>query len=133
MYPLYVTAPAGTADLAADELAACGVGELKVERGGVAGMAALEQAYRACLWSRVANRVLLRVAQFPAPTPEALYEGVRTIDWSEHLGVDGTLERFVRIPYALPEEQLTEAIELLARAWQSITGSAAPEPTTVVV
>ena len=37
-------------------------------------------------------------------------------------GVDGTLERFVRIPYALPEEQLTEAIELLARAWHSITG-----------
>jgi hypothetical protein len=39
----------------------------------------------------------------------------------------------VRIPYALPEEQLAEAIELLARAWHSITGSAAPEPTTVVV
>ncbi|MCK7581427.1 MAG: hypothetical protein MZV65_41210 [Chromatiales bacterium] len=37
----------------------------------------LALAYRACLWSRVANRVLLPLAQFPAPTPEALYAGVR--------------------------------------------------------
>lgn len=48
-------------------------------------------------------------------------------------GVNGTLERFVRVPYTLPEEQLSTAIELLARAWHSVTGSAAPESTTVVV
>jgi len=48
-------------------------------------------------------------------------------------GVDGTLERFVRVPYALPEDELSEAIELLARAWHSVTGSTAPEPTTIVV
>ena len=91
MHSLYVTAPAGTADLAAEELAACGVTDVKVERGGVACAGTLEQAYRACLWSRVANRVLLKLAEFPAPTPEALYDGARTVDWSEHLGVDGTL------------------------------------------
>ena len=44
-------------------------------------------------------------------------------------GVDGTLERFIRVPYALPDEQLAEAVELLARAWRSVTGvCAAPEP-----
>jgi 23S rRNA (guanine2445-N2)-methyltransferase / 23S rRNA (guanine2069-N7)-methyltransferase len=91
VYSLYVTAPAGTADLAAEELAACGVSEPKVERGGVACVGSLEHAYRACLWSRVANRVLLKLAEFPAPTPEALYDGVRTVDWGEHVGVDGTL------------------------------------------
>jgi 23S rRNA (guanine2445-N2)-methyltransferase / 23S rRNA (guanine2069-N7)-methyltransferase len=91
LHSLYVTAPAGTADLAAEELAACGLTDLKVERGGVACAGSLEQAYRACLWSRVANRVLLRIAEFAAPTPEALYEGARTVDWSTHLGVDGTL------------------------------------------
>jgi 23S rRNA (guanine2069-N7)-methyltransferase / 23S rRNA (guanine2445-N2)-methyltransferase len=35
--------------------------------------------------------VLLPVARFAAPTPEALYEGVRAVDWREHLGIDGTL------------------------------------------
>jgi 23S rRNA (guanine2445-N2)-methyltransferase / 23S rRNA (guanine2069-N7)-methyltransferase len=91
LYSLYVTVPAGTADLAAEELAACGVTDVKVERGGVACSGTLEAAYRACLWSRVANRVLLRLAEFPAPTPDALYDGVRSVDWSEHLSVAGTL------------------------------------------
>lgn len=91
MHSLYVTAPAGTSDLLAEELAACGVTDVKVERGGVACAATLEQAYRACLWSRVANRVLLELARFPAPTPEALYDGARSVAWGEHLGVDGTL------------------------------------------
>jgi 23S rRNA (guanine2445-N2)-methyltransferase / 23S rRNA (guanine2069-N7)-methyltransferase len=91
LYSLYVTAPAGTADLAAEELAACGVTDVKVERGGVACAGTLEHAYRACLWSRVANRVLLRLAEFPAPTPDALYDGVGTVDWGEHLSVAGTL------------------------------------------
>ena len=48
-------------------------------------------------------------------------------------GSDGTLERFVRIPYVLPEEQLTEAVELIARAWHSVTGSATPQTTAVVI
>jgi 23S rRNA (guanine2445-N2)-methyltransferase / 23S rRNA (guanine2069-N7)-methyltransferase len=88
---LYVTAPAGAADLAATELESFGAVEVKASRGGVACKATLEQAYRACLWSRVANRVLLQVASFAAATPEALYEGARGVEWSAHLGVDGTL------------------------------------------
>lgn len=48
-------------------------------------------------------------------------------------GVDGTLERFIRVPYALPDEQLTEAVLLLARAWRSVTGSAMPEGGAVIV
>jgi 23S rRNA (guanine2445-N2)-methyltransferase / 23S rRNA (guanine2069-N7)-methyltransferase len=91
VHRLYVTAPAGTADLAADELGSFGAAEVKASRGGVACTGTLEQAYRTCLWSRVGNRVLLAVAEFAAPTPEALYEGVRTVRWSDHLGTDDTL------------------------------------------
>jgi 23S rRNA (guanine2445-N2)-methyltransferase / 23S rRNA (guanine2069-N7)-methyltransferase len=88
---IYVTVPAGAADLAAAELESFDVREMKVTRGGVACEATLEQAYRACLWSRVASRVLLEIGRFDAPTPEALYDGARGVDWSEHLRVDGTL------------------------------------------
>jgi 23S rRNA (guanine2445-N2)-methyltransferase / 23S rRNA (guanine2069-N7)-methyltransferase len=91
LHRFYVTAPAGTADLAADELRALGAVEVKDSRGGVACAGSLEVAYGACLWSRVANRVLLSLAEFPAGTPEALYAGVRTIPWNEHLAGDGTL------------------------------------------
>jgi 23S rRNA (guanine2445-N2)-methyltransferase / 23S rRNA (guanine2069-N7)-methyltransferase len=46
---------------------------------------------RACLWSRLASRILLPLAEFDAPDAAALYAGVRGIDWRAHLDVDGTL------------------------------------------
>ena len=88
---LFVTAPAGTADLAAEEVTACGATEVRAQTAGVACRATLEQAYRICLWSRVANRVLRPLAEFQAPTPEALYAGVQGVDWQAHLSPDGTL------------------------------------------
>jgi DNA-binding transcriptional MocR family regulator len=48
-------------------------------------------------------------------------------------GVDGTLERFIRVPFTLPEDQLTEAVQVLARAWRSVTGSGGVEPQSLVV
>src|SRR5262249_23588421 len=78
-------------ELAAAELESFGASDVKALRAGAACAATLEQAYRACLWSRVASRVLLQIAEFPAPDPDALYAGARGLDWSEHLGVDGTV------------------------------------------
>ena len=75
--------------------------------------------------------------RLPAPMSTALSAAASRMGLElpagPRFGVDGTLERFVRVPYALPEDELSAAIELLARAWHSVTGSAAPEPTTVVV
>jgi DNA-binding transcriptional MocR family regulator len=75
--------------------------------------------------------------RLPAPMSTALAAAASRLGLDlpagPRFGVDGTLERFVRVPYALPEEQLSAAIELLARAWHSVTGSTAPAPTTVVV
>ncbi|MGV0852933.1 MocR-like transcription factor YczR [Mycolicibacterium phlei] len=75
--------------------------------------------------------------RLPAPMSTALSAAASRMGLDlppgPRFGVDGSLERFVRVPYALPEDQLAEAIELLARAWHAVTGSAAPEPTTVVV
>ena len=88
---LHVTVPSGAAELAADELAASGAaGRRSLARRRRLRRVA-EVAYRACLWSRVANRVLSPVAAFDAPTPDALYAGVREVDWGDHLSVDGTL------------------------------------------
>ncbi len=74
--------------------------------------------------------------RLPAPMSTALSAAASRMGLElpagPRFGVDGTLERFVRVPYALPEDELSAAIELLARAWHSVTGSA-PEPTTVVV
>jgi 23S rRNA (guanine2445-N2)-methyltransferase / 23S rRNA (guanine2069-N7)-methyltransferase len=85
------TAPLGAADLLAQELAAQGVGELNERPWGVTWSGGLDSAYRACLWSRVASRVLLRLHEAPAPTPEALYAAVRAVDWSAQLAPGATL------------------------------------------
>lgn len=87
----FATAGRGLEPLLADELRALGADQVREARGGVAFAGELRVGYAACLWSRVANRILLPLAQFPAPTPEALYAGVRDIDWAEHLSPDGTL------------------------------------------
>jgi DNA-binding transcriptional MocR family regulator len=75
--------------------------------------------------------------RLPAPMSSALSAAASRmgleIPPGPRFGVDGTLERFIRVPYSLPDEQLTEAIALLARAWRSVTGSASPEPHAVVV
>lgn len=75
--------------------------------------------------------------RLPAPMSTALSAAASRMGLElpagPRFGVDGTLERFVRVPYALPEEQLSAAIEMLARAWYSVTGSTAPEAGAVVV
>jgi 23S rRNA (guanine2445-N2)-methyltransferase / 23S rRNA (guanine2069-N7)-methyltransferase len=88
---LFATVPKGIEPLLAEELRALGGAEVRETRAGVAFHGDLAAAYRACLWSRLANRVLLSLAQFPAASPEALYAGVRGIDWSAHLGPENTL------------------------------------------
>lgn len=87
----FVTAAAGTADLLAAELESVGATALHESRAGVACTGTLETAYRACLWSRVGLHVLWPVGHFAARDPESLYDGIRGIDWSVHLGPGETL------------------------------------------
>lgn len=87
----FATCPKGTADLLAAELTTFGAVNLAERAGGVAFRGTLATAYRACLWSRIANRVLLIIARFPASDADELYAGATAIDWSAHLTSDGTL------------------------------------------
>jgi len=87
----FATTAKGLEGVLAAELAELGARDVENTRAGASFSGALEVAYRACLWSRVASRVLLPLASFRADTPEALYDGVRTIRWWEHLGPRGTL------------------------------------------
>lgn len=86
-----VSAPRGLADLLARELTALGAKDARERPTGVSFSGTLEVAYRACLWSRVANRVFLELARFDAADAEAFYRAVRDIDWTEHLGPEATL------------------------------------------
>ncbi|CAN5554542.1 PLP-dependent aminotransferase family protein [soil metagenome] len=75
--------------------------------------------------------------RLPAPMSTALSASASRLGLDlpagPRFGVDGSLERFVRIPYALPEEQLAEAVELLVLAWHSVHGVGASDVGSVVV
>ncbi len=86
-FSLFATAPRGVERLLFDELKAMGIESLTEMRGGVTFEGDLEMAMRVCLWSRLANRVLLPLKKFKAECPELLYKGVQRIDWTEHFSV----------------------------------------------
>lgn len=90
-FALFATTAKGMEELLVAELQELGARAVEPQRAGASFTGSLEVAYRLCLWSRVANRVLLPLTSFPAPTPQALYDGVRTIRWSDHLDVRRTL------------------------------------------
>ncbi len=87
----FVTTPPGLADLAQVEAIVAGAVDAREAAGGLRVTGPLETGYRLCLWSRVASRVLLKLGEFPAGTPEELYAGVRTIDWRRHVSSQGSI------------------------------------------
>ncbi|HET7266853.1 MAG TPA: bifunctional 23S rRNA (guanine(2069)-N(7))-methyltransferase RlmK/23S rRNA (guanine(2445)-N(2))-methyltransferase RlmL [Oleiagrimonas sp.] len=87
----FATCPKGLEYLLRDELVALGAGDVHEARAGVHFSGQLVDAYRACLWSRLASRVLMPLASFDAGDDAALYAGVQSVDWSRHLALDGTL------------------------------------------
>ncbi len=84
-YQLFATTPKAMETILTDELQALGVNNIKATLAGVAFQGDLETAYRACLWSRTANRILLVLSSFEVKTQEDLYNGVQKIDWFEHI------------------------------------------------
>ena len=59
-----ITAARGMLPLLAKELTAMGITDTKQEQGNIRFTGSLEHAYRVCLWSRVAIRVLMPIARF---------------------------------------------------------------------
>jgi 23S rRNA (guanine2445-N2)-methyltransferase / 23S rRNA (guanine2069-N7)-methyltransferase len=88
---LLALAPLGASDLLTAEITACGGEGVRERPWGVTWSGSLETAYRACLWSRTASRVLRKIHEARAESPEALYAATREIDWSAHLLPGATL------------------------------------------
>jgi len=75
-------------------------------------------------------------AELDAPLATALslaaaQLGVALVPGSR-FGVEGTLERFVRLPFAEPAPRLEEAVRRLAEAWSGVRRSGVPTRQLVV-
>ena len=79
------TAAFGLEGVVARELARLGL-DAKAENGGARFFGTFEDAFRANLHARCADRILLVMGRFEARSFEELFEGVRTLPWEDFIG-----------------------------------------------
>ena len=84
-FSLFATTAKGLEDLLALEIQRLGIEDFKQAKAGVYFNGNVEQALTLCLWSRIANRVLLQIAQFSAESEEQLYQEIQNISWQNYI------------------------------------------------
>ncbi|TBR45126.1 bifunctional 23S rRNA (guanine(2069)-N(7))-methyltransferase RlmK/23S rRNA (guanine(2445)-N(2))-methyltransferase RlmL [Marinomonas agarivorans] len=84
-YAVEITCPLGFEVQLEQELHQQGLTETKLGEGQVKLTTDLEGIYLACLWSRVATRVMLPLAEFTINDAEELYDAVKKVNWANHM------------------------------------------------
>lgn len=82
---LFATVALGVEELTAAELQRLGASDIQVVRGGVGFGGDRRILYRSLLRLRTASRVLVQLGSFPCASPQELYDGMRTLPWTELL------------------------------------------------
>ncbi|MEW9796892.1 bifunctional 23S rRNA (guanine(2069)-N(7))-methyltransferase RlmK/23S rRNA (guanine(2445)-N(2))-methyltransferase RlmL [Alteromonas sp. CYL-A6] len=89
----------------------------------------LDDAYRLCLWSRLANRVIGVLNEGPAQDAQALYNTADQIDWAQHLTHHHTLNvNFVGTSRAINNTQFG-AVRIKDAIVDQFTESEGKRPT----
>ncbi len=89
-YSLFATTPKAMEGLLAEEIGLLGGSHIQQTLAGVSFQGDLTTAYRCCLWSRTANRILLQLDRFQVDSQQDLYDGIKRTNWFEHLKPDGS-------------------------------------------
>jgi putative N6-adenine-specific DNA methylase len=87
----FASAPRGLEALLLGEIQSLGGKQAMALAGGVAFSGDWTTCYRVNFWSRIASRVLWRVATFDYRNEDELYAAARSIDWSGYFGIERTL------------------------------------------
>lgn len=88
MYQYVVPCLMGVEGLVADELSYKGFDKVQAENGRVLFEGELYDGARANVLLRCGERVLIRLASYPAKTFDQLFEGMKAIPWEKWLGKD---------------------------------------------
>ena len=87
----FVACAKGLEYLLADELLALGAKAATAATAGVNVEGQASLPYRAAMFSRLASRVLLPLAEFDCENEQDLYQGVHAVDWADHVAPEGSL------------------------------------------
>jgi len=81
----FVTCARGVEEITEAELRAVGIEKIERVHGGMFFEGDQDALYRAHLWLRTANRILLVLRSFPVKTPDELYENLKKFKWETFL------------------------------------------------
>lgn len=95
MEHFFATCPRGLEAQLAGELGAAGATRTEAVPGGVGFAGSWETCYRANLWSRIATRILWRVAHGPYKREEDIYRLAHGVPWHERFAVRRTLRVYM--------------------------------------
>src|SRR5688572_6411825 len=84
VFDFFAPCPRGLAEPLARELAELGAVSCVAADAGVAFGGPFEVVYAANLHSRIASRILWRMARFPYKTEDDIYAGAKAVPWGEH-------------------------------------------------
>ena len=82
MLEFFASSITGTESVLCDELRELGFASVRLNRSGIPFRGSWRDGWRACLQSRIAQRIQVLMNRFPSPTQEALYDGVMAVDWT---------------------------------------------------
>ncbi|HFE39511.1 MAG TPA: 23S rRNA (guanine(2445)-N(2))/(guanine(2069)-N(7))-methyltransferase, partial [Gammaproteobacteria bacterium] len=91
IFNFFASTAKGLEDLLAQEIQNLGIESFKQAKAGVYFTGTQENALSLCLWSRIANRVLLQISQFEAESEQRLYSQVQQIAWQQYIQPQQTL------------------------------------------
>ena len=87
----FATWPRGLEALLAEELSSLGGLEVRIAGGGAAFAGDMKLAWRCNLWSRLATRILVQVADGAYSREDDVYRLARSVAWDDWFAVDKTL------------------------------------------
>ena len=88
----FAPCPRGLAPALAEELTALGAQRAKAAEAGVSFTGPFDLVYAANLHSRIASRILWRVAQFPYSNENDVYERGKEVQWREYFSAERTFK-----------------------------------------
>lgn len=88
----YAVCPFGLEKLLAGEISACGAERIRAARGGVSFSGSAATAMAVCLNSRLASRVLMKVAEASYWDTRDIYEMAADTPWEKWFGPDLTIK-----------------------------------------
>lgn len=91
-FRFFAVSPPGLEQSTLFELQQFCLSDLVMERGGVNFAGSLQELYKANLWLRTANRILLRIGHFKAEALDILEEKISKYPWEIYLPAGGVVK-----------------------------------------